>query len=519
MRARWRNAFWPAIFAACVLAAGAASIAIGKDGNWDLKNYHWYNAWALLNGRLGWDLAPAQVQTYYNPIGDLPFYFLVQWLPWPRHVSFWMALSTAVAALFLLRTLALLFPVGRMRGALAWIAAAFAIGVTGAAGRATIGSTMNEWLSAAPLMAAIWLVVRASVESEGRNTRSFAIAGLLVGCAVGLKLTYGVFGVAFIAALASWGPWRDRMGRVATAAAFAFAGFLVFGGYWAWVMWREFGNPVFPYFNHVFQSPWWEPTAFFDRAWGPRNVLQGIFFPFYFAHQSTLVSEVGFREYRLAALMVLAGLAALKYFVTRPGIDPAWRFLTVFTGISYLVWLKLFAIYRYLVPLELLSGPLIVGSLLYLVRGMAVRYVALAILASLLLGTTRPMSWGRLPFGHQYFEVKVPELAPNALVIMGYSHPMAYVVPFFRPDARFVTPASNFLLPEQGNRLAGRVAEVIGAHRGPIYLVEHRIREARDEATLRHFGLAFEAGPCQPIRSPMSDNFIQVCRVVRPAAR
>ena len=53
--------------AACVVAAGARSIGLGKDVNWDLRNYHWYNAWALLNGRLGWDLAPAQLQTYYNP--------------------------------------------------------------------------------------------------------------------------------------------------------------------------------------------------------------------------------------------------------------------------------------------------------------------------------------------------------------------------------------------------------------------------------------------------------------------
>ncbi len=571
---RWRHAFWPVIFAACVVAAGVASIATGKDANWDLKNYHWYNAWALLNGRLGWDLAPAQIQTYLNPVGDLPFYFLVQWLPWPRHVAFWMALSTAVAAYVLIRLGASLFspsplarlspsPLGEGRGGggfspsplregrgggVPWIVLATAIGVTGAGGRATIGSTMNEWLSAAPLMAAIWLAVGAIAGGSDRNRRAFAMAGFLVGCAVGLKLTYAVFGVAFIAALASWGPWRGRMERVAIASAFAFTGFLLFGGYWAWVMWRDFGNPTFPFYNHVFQSPWWEPTAFFDRNWGPRNALQAIFFPLYFSHQSTLVSEVGFRDYRLAALLVLALICACVGFARRlvrpspsPSVRPSpspsgpwevergvgegrgggppWRFLIVFTLVSYLAWLKLFGIYRYLVPLELLSGPLIVGCVLFALRGMKVRYAAVAILTVLLIGTTRPMSWGRIPFGHGYFEVKVPELAPNALVIMGYSHPMAYVIPFFRPDARFVTPASNFLLPEQGNRLAGRVAEVIGAHRGPIYLVEHRTREARDAATLRHFGLAFEASPCETIRTPMSDNFIQVCRVVRPAAR
>ena len=512
---RARAGAWPAIFAACVLAAGAKSIALGKDANWDLKNYHWYNAWALLNARLGWDLAPAQVQTYYNPVGDLPVYFLVQWLPWPRHIAFWIALSTAVAAFFLLRTAALLFPARSERGALAWIAAAFAIGVTGAAGQATLGSTMNEWLSAAPLMAAIWLVVRALIEDNDQYPRAFAGAAFLVGCAVGLKLTYAIFGVAFIAALASWGPWPARARRVAKAAGFALAGFALFGGYWAWVMWREFGNPAFPYYNHVFHSPWWEQAAFFDRNWGPRDLLQWLFFPIYFSHRSTLVSEVGFRDYRLAAVMVLGILATLKFLIGRPRIDPAWRFLVMFSAVSYLAWLKLFAIYRYLVPLELLSGPLIVGCVLYLLRGRAARYIALAILTGLLLGTTRPMNWGRIPFGNAYFEVKAPELPPNALVILGHSHPMAYVIPFFRRDARFVSPSSNFLAPGQGNRLAKRVEEVIRTHDGPIFLVEYRLREARDEATLRHFGLAFEATPCQGIRSSMSDHFMQVCRLTR----
>jgi hypothetical protein len=525
---RARRGPWIAVLAACVLAAGAKSIALGKDANWDLKNYHWYNAWALLNGRLGWDLAPAQIQTYYNPIGDLPFYFLVQWLPWPRHVAFWMALSTAVAVFFLVRTAALLFPVGRERGALAWIAAASAIGATGAAGQATVGSTMNEWLCAAPLMAGLFLVVRALVEGEDAHRRSFAVAAFLVGCAVGLKLTYAVFGLAFLAALATCGPphvpllggtLRMRAHRVVVAGAFMALGTLAFGGYWAWVMWREFANPTFPYYNHVFHSPWWEPVAFFDRNYGPRDMLQAIFFPIYFSHRSTLVSEVGFRDYRLAALMVLGLLCLAKALLLpsreKAGMRVEWRFLAVFTVVAYLIWLKLFGIYRYLVPLELLSGPLIVGCLVYLVRGRGIRYLAVAVLGSLLLGTTRPMSWGRIPFGHEHFEVKVPQLAPGALVIVGYSHPMSYVIPFFPADARFVSPANNFLMPDQGNRLAKRAAQLIREHRGPIYLLEYSARVGQDVATLRHFGLAFDAAACEGIRSTFSDNFMQVCRLSR----
>jgi hypothetical protein len=501
------------VLAACVLAAGARSISLGQDGNWDLKNYHWYNAWALMNGRMGWDLAPAQVQTYYNPIGDLPFYFLVHVLPGPKLVAFAMALSTAIAAYFLIRLCATLFSPSRFS-----IVAATAIGVTGAAGQATIGSTMNEWLSAAFLLPAIYLATRNLAQGAGRRSPDFGLAAFLVGCSVGLKLTYGVFGIGFLAALLASGPWREGLRRTGWATLFMFAGFLLFGGYWAWTMAREFGNPTFPYYNHVFASPWWEPVAFFDRNWGPREPLQWLLFPLYFARQSTLVSEVAFRDYRLAALLVLAIAAVIAWAIGRQRLPPTWRFLAIFTVVSYLVWLPLFGIYRYLVPLELLSGPLIVGCLVYLLHSGALRLVAIGIVAVLLVGTTRPMSWGRIPFGERYFDVHVPELEPNALVIMGFSHPMAYNIPFFRSDARFVSPASNFLMPGQKNRLARRIEDVIRTHTGPIYLMEYRARVGQDPATLAHFGLAFAEAPCRPIRSPFSDNYVQVCPVARRPA-
>jgi hypothetical protein len=50
--------------------------------NWDLQNYHFYNGWAFVHGRLGWDLAPAQIQTLHNPLLDLPFYGTVA-ADWP----------------------------------------------------------------------------------------------------------------------------------------------------------------------------------------------------------------------------------------------------------------------------------------------------------------------------------------------------------------------------------------------------------------------------------------------------
>src|SRR5207244_919974 len=60
---------------------GLLALALGQDDNWDLKNYHLYNAYALLNGRLGVDLAPGQWQSYFNPTLDLVYYGLMAALP------------------------------------------------------------------------------------------------------------------------------------------------------------------------------------------------------------------------------------------------------------------------------------------------------------------------------------------------------------------------------------------------------------------------------------------------------
>ena len=134
----------------------------------------------------------------------------------------------------------------------------------------------------------------------------------------------------------------------------------------------------------------------------------------YFARQSLLVREVGFRDYRLAALLVLSIAAAIKFAraasapsIRRGASSSSSRSSRTSPGSSSS------AIYRYLVPLEVLSGPLIVGCVLYRSARDGAAYGCIALLAILLVGTTRPGDWGRLPFGHAYFDVEAPQLAPR----------------------------------------------------------------------------------------------------------
>ncbi|MBC7624656.1 MAG: hypothetical protein H7232_14870, partial [Aeromicrobium sp.] len=60
-------------------ALGAiTTILLGKDTNWDLLNYHLYTAHAFLNYSLSSDFMGSSAQRYLNPLGYLPFYFMIQ---------------------------------------------------------------------------------------------------------------------------------------------------------------------------------------------------------------------------------------------------------------------------------------------------------------------------------------------------------------------------------------------------------------------------------------------------------
>src|SRR5258706_379359 len=66
---------------------GLGAIILGQDSNWDLRNYHIYNPYAFLSNRFIRDFAPAQLQSYYNPLLHVPFFWMVTHLQ-PRVTGF-----------------------------------------------------------------------------------------------------------------------------------------------------------------------------------------------------------------------------------------------------------------------------------------------------------------------------------------------------------------------------------------------------------------------------------------------
>ena len=66
------------IFLVFAFIAGIVSIFKGMDRAFDVRNYHIYNPYAFLHNRYSQDIMPADIQSYFNPIIDIPHYFLVR---------------------------------------------------------------------------------------------------------------------------------------------------------------------------------------------------------------------------------------------------------------------------------------------------------------------------------------------------------------------------------------------------------------------------------------------------------
>lgn len=502
---------------------GLQSVRLGTDSNWDLRNYHLYTAFAFLQGRLGFDLVPAQFQTFFNPLPNLPYYALVQaFNDHPRRVAFLMGLPAGIYAFAL--------------GQIAWIMARRALGpgwpaalatavvtlmgMTGVAVAPSIGSTMNDVAIGALVMVSLWLTLRAADPPEPERRRlmvQMLLAGLICGAALGLKLTNILYaaplGLLILALLGL---------RAAVVAGLAMAlGFLLFWGPFALQLWREYGSPVFPMYNDIFRAPDFAPVRLSDDRFLPRDWAQALFYPFYWLRPNAgLVTELTMRDARIAAgylsaLVVGAGLAMRgPWRETLRAERPVILLLLLCIG-AYALWAKVFGIYRYLLVVESLSGVLLLLALARLMPRAPWRAAGLTGLAALaVMLTTKLPNWGHVRHGAQVIRLDPPPMPAGGMLLIAGDDGLGYVVPFLPPGIRAVGIYNNLVRPEQGTGLAHRIREAIAGHQGPFrVLLGSDLTPERAAPVLASYGLRL--GPCARLRSNLEPGGHDFCEVER----
>lgn len=461
-------------------ASAMAAVALGQDASWDLQNYHFYCGYALLDKPFNYDFAPAQLQSFFNPLLYVLPYLMLAHLPGRMAAAALGAFQGLNFYLLFLISQALFRRWRRPYRYLISLCNALT-GFYGAVNISELGTTFGDNLVSVLTLIGLLVIIRLLM-SEAFKTRtsmvSLWIAGLSLGAAAGLKLTMGVIAAASAVALTPLLLTRANRARSLTALYAAMAtGFLAAYGIWGANLYLHYQNPFFPHFNSIFHSPYYGQASTFDDRFLPGNWRQTLFYPFFFAGKNHLVSEIDLRDARLAlcyvAVLLLAGLALYR-LLKRTG-HPGQRglfekkdescllFLASMLALSYGMWQYFFSIYRYAVVLEFLAPAFLALTLSHFLRR---EPFALAFGLAINIGiclSVIPPDWGRQKFDVEFLKVRFPPIQQldRSIVLMAGGEGTSYIVPSFPETTRFVRIYSNFFHPGQNAGLDQQIRAVL----------------------------------------------------------
>ena len=357
------------IFFLFLITGGFISACLRYELLWDLYNYHYYNGFALLNGRVGYDLAPAFIMSFFNPLLDVITYLLL--CVFNENVfmySFCTGLFFGGLLYVLYLINQLFFDANTRQGKIA-IALSLIIAATGFSTWFQIGTSTNEISVSIFVLTGIYFLLK-QICTEKKDFVNIFIAGFLLGSAAGLKYTAAIYcltaGFTFLLFAKKISPFPLKALILLIIA--GLSGFLIFNGYWLYLMYKNYENPFFPLFNELFKSSWFPEINTRDEVHvAGRSIIQFLTVPLEMINHTKKKGLVGFCRFtdvRFYFMYIFGAiLLCLQVFKNAPRIRPQTLFLIIFIGSSFILWLFFFSIIRYVIPIETLLAVLFTASL------------------------------------------------------------------------------------------------------------------------------------------------------------
>ncbi|HVE48995.1 MAG TPA: hypothetical protein VNG69_05165 [Casimicrobiaceae bacterium] len=342
--------------------AVAWTLALGKDLQWDAVNYHLYAGFSAIHDRFSQDFFGAGTPSYVNPYALVPLYWMWS-AAWPAIAMGIVFAVFHALVLGLTFELAMVAGIRRHQGERRWFAfLALLLAAINPVLLQGLGSTASD-LSVTVVALGGWVAVARVL--RGGDWRMAALAGALCGFAAALKLSNAIFAIAAFAALILMpGTLRARgRGLMAFLAACAVA-FVVVSLPWSWPLWREFGNPFFPFLNEHFRSPDFITTPIRQERFIPLTWDAFVARPFDMLRAASGVHvEPRAPDLRYAALILALGAlgaARLSRAFRRisdgattddPGSYRCLAGLVIGFVVSWCLWLAISGNSRYFLPM------------------------------------------------------------------------------------------------------------------------------------------------------------------------
>ena len=475
-----------------MLIAAVSSVLFTQDNNWDLRNYHFYNAFAYFNDRSGLDILAAQLQSFFNPILDNFLYVLIvnfrpitvgAILGMIHGLNYFLVFKITEASFSRIESHSLAFrsfslQITSFKLALLVSFAAF----VAPASFNLLGTSYHDNFVSIPLLLSIFFIIKALDAQENRLLLLLFLGGIAAGISFGIKMTSLIIILASTVAMFIVLPklWPKLQG-VAIYGGGIITGALFSGGFWYWRMWETYGNPIFPFFNNIFKAPDVFNVAIRDARYLPTSFIDGLLYPFYFMYNSAYTYGQGsFSDLRFAILFVIIIVWGLKIIfdrtkgVKQPTLSKEFTFLLIFFSTAYVIWLVQFSIYRYLFMLEALAFlPItILVYQLFPSKKIGTTFIVGFIILTALYGSFPRHH--RIPWQENYINASFPALEglDSSVVILGGKRPTACFAPLFPPTTKFMRLSSNMHHYISANsRFSQQIFDLLASHQGNFYLL------------------------------------------------
>lgn len=503
----------------------------GIDANYDRLNYHIPSAHTLLQGRLFEDVLVSSLQTYFSPVINLVSYVLARELGffWSRYALVAIqALAWAFMAAAVWRVIVLELRPEPAQAVVVGVAMAV-LSLCAPVSYSILGATYTDLIMATFISAA--LLIRLPTGFEARPWRG-ALTGVILGIGVGLKPTIlpicVAYGLVFYAMLTMHARPARALGEFASFGIAAAVATLAVAGPWQLAVLRETGNPIFPYGNEFFRSPFVPPIAMADNRFLPASLADWLSVPARLAiGGETITMEGRVRDIRFALFWyaLVPALSVLAAWRWRQAVAfcrsaPRTTFLYAFFIVAYVAWEAATGIHRYAVTLDILVGFLLTLPLLFVPYRWAC--IIGGVVAVVHMATMRPPIADReqVALDQSFAPGAAKLIARDALVFISrkslLDSPKGYLIDYFGPDSRFVMHSDFELGLALDTSASGPFAQKIRAlleRRWPdgIWYVSDATPDARDNTYFSGYGLTL-GSDCRPITT-WAARQLEMCRV------
>jgi len=455
MKNIWKNILIYIIF---LLISCFVSYKYYRFPDWDFYSYHFFNGWAFLNNRFNYDVMPCAFRSFFNPILDALNYIAIYRLNnHPLILVLYSGIKWSVFVFIAYKIYDFVFKSDKNK----FIPVIFCTILAGSSPMLlyALSFESTDIQPAILVLGGFYLFIK-TIFNNSSKFRYYLIfmAMLLVGMAVGLKYVSVSFAIAFILSIIClYKKIENPKKTVFVMFLGLLIGFIITDGYWMYFLYSKFKNPVFPYFNNIFKSPYASTASSIFMIdfvhLRPKNILDFIFYPL---KNSGVTQGIGFERTFFDLKISLSFISTIFIFVVmknknvaekiKSTVDINVLYLLMYSSIfAYYINLVLFGQLRYILPLFAII-PVVIY--LFIINISKNEYFYCSVLIGLLVYIStyqgyKGMGEEEWIYPSKLIYVEDLHLEDNATVICG-NLTACFIAPTQNPKVRYV----GFSLPK-----------------------------------------------------------------------